>query len=307
MKIIHAAAELSPGSRKVCVAIGVFDGVHLGHQQVIRQTIANAVQHEAISVVITFDRHPSAVLAPQHAPPLIYPLEKKLESIASLGVDSTLLIHFDKAFSELTAERFVRELVRDFGQIHSICVGNDFCFGRGRTGNVSFLQELGKELKFTVHGLACVSLNEMVISSTRVREAVRTGNLDFAGQMLGRPYSLTGRIIKGDQLGRTFGFPTANLDVTGLVLPPNGVYAAHAEVVGKTYRAVVNMGYRPTLKCPEPRLQVEAHLLDFSEDIYGEMMELVFLDKLRDEQRFPSIDALKAQIRLDIAAATAVF
>ncbi len=307
MNVIHAAAELNPGPRKTCVAIGVFDGVHLGHQQVIRQTISDALEHGALSVVITFDQHPARVIAPQHAPPLIYPLEKKLKVIASLGVDATWLIHFDKAFSEIPAEQFVRSLVGDFKHLHSICVGADFSFGRGRAGNVDFLKKLGQELHYTVHGLASVSLDDHPISSTRVREAVRTGNLDLASQMMGRPYSLTGRVVKGDQLGRTFGFPTANLDVSGLVLPPNGVYASHALVRGQTVRAVVNLGFRPTLRSPAPRLQVEAHLLDFNDELYGEELELVFLEKLRDEQRFGSVEALKKQIEADIATARSLF
>lgn len=307
MKVIRAAAELNPGPRKTCVAIGVFDGVHLGHQQVIRRTISDAQEHGGLSVVVTFDQHPTHVTAPQHAPLLIYPLEKKLEVIASLGVDATWLIHFDKAFSEIPAEQFVRSLASDFKPLHSISVGSDFSFGRRRTGNVSFLRKFGQELNFTVHGLASVSLDEQPISSTRVREAIRLGNLESASQMLGRPYALTGRIIKGDQLGRTFGFPTANLDVSELILPPNGVYASHALMQEKTFRAVVNLGFRPTLQSPVPRLQVEAHLLDFNQEVYGEEIELVFLEKLRDEQRFPSVEALKKQIEADIAHARSRF
>ena len=187
MNIIRDAAELNPGSRKVCVGIGVFDGVHLGHQQVIRQTISDASQHEALSVIITFDRHPSTVVAPQRAPALIYPLEKKLRVIASLGVDAVYLIPFDKKASEMPAETFIRNLARDFKRIHSICVGSSFAFGSGRSGNVSLLTTLGQELGFAVHGLANVALSGLTISSTRVREAVRAGDFDLAGQMLGRP------------------------------------------------------------------------------------------------------------------------
>lgn len=307
MKVIHDSAELNAGTRKVCVAIGVFDGVHLGHQQVIRQSISDALQNEGISVVITFDRHPSTVVAPERAPEMIYPLEKKLEVIASLGVDATWLIHFDKAFSEISGEEFVRLLVKDFKPVYSICVGSGFTFGKGRSGNVPLLNTLGKEFGFKAHSTANLALNGNTISSTRVREAVRSEKLDLAGQLLGRPYSLCGRVIEGDRLGRTFGFPTANLDTTGLVLPPLGVYAAHARVQGQFFRAVVNLGRRPTLRSPAPRLQVEAHLLDFHKDIYGEPIELVFVQKLRDEEKFASVDALKEQIKRDIANAQALF
>lgn len=307
MNVIHSTAELAPGPRNVCVAIGVFDGVHLGHQQVIRQTTADAAQCEGVSVVITFDRHPNTVVAPAHAPAMIYPLEKRLEAIASLGVDTTCLIHFDNAFSQIPGEQFVETLVRDFKNIQSICVGSDFCFGHRRSGNVALLKALGSKFHFAVHGLTSLSLDNHPISSTRIREAIRAAQFSRAGEMLGRAYSLCGTVVEGDRLGRTLGFPTANLDFDTLVLPPSGVYAAHAKVDGATHRAVVNLGTRPTLKSPKPRLQVEAHLLDFNADIYGKFLELTFMDKLRDEQKFPSLDALKGQILADIERAKTSF
>lgn len=300
MNVLHDPNELTAPVRKVCLAIGVFDGVHLGHQQVIRQTITDARQHGAVPVVVTFDRHPSAVVAPERAPRLIYSLAQKLRVLESMGVETTLLIRFDRAFSEQTGEQFIRGLARDFRQIHSICVGSNFTFGHRRGGNVALLKSLGEELKFTVHGLAAISLDGKIISSTRIREAIRQGNLDAASQMLGRAYSLAGTVARGDALGRKLGFPTANVDVSGLVVPPNGVYAAHARVKNATYCAVVNIGVRPTLDPPTPRTRVEAHLLDFDGDLYGEEMELTFVEKLRDEQKFASLDALKAQIANDI-------
>ena len=307
MKVLSAATELQPGPHKVCVAIGVFDGVHLGHQQVIRQTLADARQHEGVPVVITFDRHPNTVVAPDRVPPMLYSLPQKLRAVESLGVANTLLIRFDRAFSEQTGEQFIRGLARDFGHLHSVCVGSEFTFGHKRSGNVALLKQLGTELKFTVHSLAAVSLDGEAVSSTRIREAVRTGDLDAASQMLGREYSVAGNVMRGDQLGRQLGFPTANLDVSGLVLPPNGVYAVHARLRGREHRGALNLGLRPTLASPTPRLQCEVHLLDFTEDIYGEELELTFADKLRDEQKFPSLDALKTQIAADIAAARDLF
>ena len=285
MKIIQQAAELQPGARKVCAAIGVFDGVHLGHQQVIRQTVADAEQQEALAVVITFDRHPNSVVAPARTPLLIYSLPQKLRAIAALGADATLVIPFDQAFSERTAEEFISGLGHDFGKIHSLCVGSDFTFGHKRGGNVALLKTLGAKFRFTVHGLGAVALDNEPVSSTRIREAVRAGRLDRAGELLGREYALAGLIERGDQLGRQLGFPTANLDVTGRLTPPVGVYAVHAYCGGQRHRAVLNIGHRPTVKTPAPVLRVEAHLLDFSGDLYGQELEITFVEKLRDEVR----------------------
>jgi len=307
MNIIHAAAELPPGPRKVCVAIGMFDGVHLGHQQVIRQTVEDARRHEGIAVAITFDCHPNAIVAPERNPPLIYSHPQKLRAIASLEIHTTLLIHFDRAVSEIPGEQFIRGLARDFGSVHSLCVGSAFTFGHKRSGNVELLKRLGQELGFLVHGLASVSLDGKVVSSTRIREAIRSANLDAASQMLGRAYALAAKVVRGDQLGRQLGFPTANLDVAGLAIPPAGVYAVHASVQGRQHRAVANIGTRPTLPGPNPQLQVEAHLLNFSGDLYDQELEIAFVEKLRDERKFPSRDALREQIRRDIEAAMELF
>ena len=307
MQIIAQARQLEAGSRKVCVAIGVFDGVHLGHQQVIRQTLADARQHEGLAVVATFDRHPSAVVAPDHTPPMIYSLSQKLRAIESLGIEATLLIGFDRAFSQVHAGDFVRELACGFRHLCSVCVGSGFAFGHGRSGNVALLKSLGGELGFSVHGLASVSLDGETVSSTRIRQAIRTGELDNASQMLGRPCSLCAQVVRGEGLGRRLGFPTANLDAAGLALPPTGVYAAHARLDEREYRAVLNLGCRPTLRRPTPRLQVEAHLLDFSGDLYDRELEIVWVAKLREEEKFGSRAALQAQIGQDIVAARALF
>lgn len=307
MKLIHNAAELNTGNRKVCLAIGFFDGVHLGHQQIIRQTIVDAKQHHALALILTFDQHPNTIVAPARLPPLIYSLPQKLRVIESLGPDALLLIHFDKAFSQKTGEQFIRELAQAWSGIQSICVGANFVFGYKRGGNVQLLNKLGAELKFSVHGMAAVSLDGKAVSSTRIRDAIRAGELDLASQMLGRAYSIAARVIEGDKLGRQLGFPTANLDTIGLALPPKGVYAVHAIVRGHDQPAVLNIGTRPTLQNPNPPLRVEAHLLDFASELYGEELEVVFVEKLRDEQKFSSLDELKAQIARDIERARAVF
>ena len=302
MKIIRAANELGNGQRKVSMAIGVFDGVHLGHQQIIRQTVADARGHDAVALVVTFDKHPNAIVAPDKTPPQIFSRSQKLRAIESLGVDALLEIPFDKNFSEKSGETFIRELARDLGKIHSVCVGADFVFGHKRSGNVALLKTLGAELFFQVHGLAAVSLDGQVVSSTRIREAIRAGNFDAASQMLGRPYAICGRIIEGDRLGRQFGFPTANLDATNLILPPNGVYAASTKLKEQFYRVALNIGLRPTVAAAQPQLRVEAHLLDFSGNLYGAELELELDGKLRDEQKFSSPTELREQIARDVAA-----
>jgi riboflavin kinase/FMN adenylyltransferase len=302
VKTIRTPAELERDSHKVCLAIGVFDGVHLGHQQILRQTIADAHQHESRSVVLTFDRHPNTVVAPARVPPMIYSLTQKLRTLESLGVEALLLLHFDEAFSLQTGDDFVRGLVRDLGPIQSICVGANFSFGHKRSGNVDVLRRLGAELQFTVHGLSSVALDGRPVSSTRIRTAIQAGDFYAAGQMLGRPYATAGMVMRGDGLGRQLGFPTANLDTQGLVLPPRGVYGAHVETGGRTHRAVVNLGLRPTLGNPATGLRLEAHLLDFQGELYGQELELVWLEKLRDEQKFASLEALREQIARDIEA-----
>ncbi len=305
MKVTPIARELAQPGRKVCLAIGVFDGIHLGHQQIIRQTVADARQHDALAIVVTFDQHPNTIVAPEHVPPQIFTRSQKLRAVESLGVAGFLEIPFDREFSRKSGEEFIRELARDLGQIRSICVGADFVFGRQRSGNVALLRQLGGELHFQVHGMAAVALDGQVISSTRIRETIRTGDLDAASQMLGQPYAVCGRVVTGDQLGRQLGFPTANLDITGLILPPNGVYAANTVVNGKRYRAALNIGLRPTVAASQPKLRVEAHLLDFSGDLYGAELEVEIGPRLREERRFGSVDELKNQVERDIQAVRA--
>lgn len=305
MRILHAANELGQGPRKVCLAIGFFDGVHLGHQQILRQTLTDARQHNGLAVVITFDQHPNTVVAPHRVPPLIYSLPKKLRVIESLGTDALLLIHFDKVFSRLSAEEFIRTLTREFAPTRCICVGANFLFGHRRTGNVDLLRALGKELGFTVHGLASVSLDGKAVSSTRIRERILAGDLDAVSQMLGRSYALCGKVVHGEGLGRQLGFPTANIDCARLALPPGGVYAVQVQVEGRTYPGVLNIGTRPTIQQPVPQLRVEAHLLDFSGDLYDQEVEIAFVEKLRDEQKFASTLELRAQIARDILEAKA--
>lgn len=332
MNIVRAARDLLNGRHRTCLAIGVFDGVHLGHQQIIRQTIADARQHEALALIVTFDQHPNAIVAPDRVPPLIYSRPQKLRTIEALGADALLEIPFGRDFSQQTGEQFVRGLMQDLGGVQSICVGADFVFGCKRSGNVALLKALGGQFGFQVHGMAQLALDGKTVSSTRIREAIAAGDFDAASQMLGRAYALVGEVVRGDQLGQKLGFPTANLDTAGLVFPPNGVYAAHvtrrtgvapvsdlksaaptAPEAGArrdacpTHRAVLNIGIRPTINQPKPAPRVEVHLLDFSSEIYGEELEVSFVAKLRDERKFASLAELQAQIQRDIASARKKF
>ena len=307
MQIFHSTDEFQFGGRKVSLAIGMFDGVHLGHQQVIRQAVADAEQHEGLALAITFDRHPNSIIAPQRVPPLIYSDSQKLRAIAALGVNAALIIPFTQEFSAQPAHEFVGLLARQLAPLFSVCVGSSFVFGHKRSGNVQVLQRLGRELGFVVHGSAAVSLDGEIVSSTRIRDAVRAGELDRASQMLGREYALRGEVIRGDELGRKLGFPTANLDVRGRLAPPNGVYAAHAYIEDRRFRAVANIGHRPTLRSAAPEFRVEAHLLDFDGELYGKELELTFVEKLRDEQKFGSVEELRQQISRDITTARTKF
>lgn len=302
MKVVYAAADLQSGPRPVCAAIGVFDGVHLGHQHVLRQMLDDAARCNAVSTVITFDKHPNAVVALARVPPLIYPLAKKLKVIASLGIQAAYIIRFDKAFSEIHAETFVRDLARDFGKIKSLCVGDGFMFGAKRSGNIDLLHRMGAELGFALHAMQDLELAGNSVSSTRIRETIRAGDFFAAQSMLGRPYALCGAVIEGQRLGQKLGFPTANVDTTGLVVPPNGVYVAEIHIDGKQHHAAVNIGHRPTVQSADPQLHVEAHILDFSGNLYGRTVELVFVKKLRDEKKFSNVDALREQIGKDVEA-----
>jgi len=285
------------------VALGFFDGVHLGHQQVIRQTLVEARQHDALAVVITFDQHPNTVVAPHRVPLLIQTLDQKLRALGALDPDAIWLLHFDRALSRLSPEQFLGFLREGLGRLRSICVGANFRFGHRRTGDVALLRALGQRLSFSVHGLSVLALDGTPISSTRIRQAIAAGRLDAAAQMLGRPYALAGRVVRGDGLGRQLGFPTANLDTTGRVLPPRGVYAARCTVEEHVYRAVLNIGTRPTVTPEAQTLRVEVHLLDFAGDLYDRELEVVPVEKLRDERRFDSLEALRNQIRADVAQA----
>jgi riboflavin kinase/FMN adenylyltransferase len=303
VQIIRSATDLGSGSKRVCAAVGVFDGLHLGHQAVLGQARTDAEAVGGIVVVVTFDRHPNSVVAPERTPSPIYSLPHKMRVLEHLGVDATWLIPFDAAFSRIEADAFVRQLAHDFEPVHSLCVGSGFTFGHRRRGNLELLRRVGRELGFQVHGLSAIEFGGEVVSSTRIRETIRTGDLEAAAAMLGRPYSVSGLVVRGDGVGRRMGIPTANLAVTDLVLPPDGVYAAEVLLEGRVQPAVLNLGCRPTLRQPTASRQFEVHLLDFEGDLYDQDLEVVFRRRLRDERRFADLAELESQIRRDMDGA----
>jgi len=306
MRLLHAAAELQPEGRPVCLALGVFDGVHLGHQRVIGRTVDLARECGGLAVVTTFDRHPNAVVAPERLPRLLYtPVQRELH-ISETGVDALLELAFTRELSLLPAEAFIRSLAGALGGLHAICVGAGFVFGHQRGGNLGVLARLGAELGFQAHGLEPVISGGLPVSSTRIREVVAAGSLDEAGRLLGRSYSLGGRVVAGDRLGRELGFPTANLEAPGRLVPPAGVYAGWTLWEGRQIPVVLNIGHRPTLGQAGAPLRVEAHLLDFAGDLYGRDLEVQLSARLRDEQRFESLASLREQIHRDVASARRV-
>lgn len=303
MKIFRAANEVRSSGRTTCLAIGFFDGVHRGHQEIIRRTCDRAKRHGGASVVLTFDPHPAQIIAPKTAPRLIYPLSHRLRTISLCGPDGLLLLRFDRRFSEQTGAEFIRSLASELGGLRSICVGSNFHFGRQRSGNVALLQTLGLELGFEVEPVEVLSSDGASISSTRIREAISAGNFALAEALLGRPYELIGPVVRGDGLGRKLGFPTANIEVAGLVLPPAGVYAVQAVVGNIESPAVLNIGCRPTLAQASPVLRIEAHIPGLNENLYDREMRLRINRRLRDERKFGSLEDLRDQIAADVREA----
>ncbi|MGN6386617.1 MAG: bifunctional riboflavin kinase/FAD synthetase [Verrucomicrobiota bacterium] len=307
MQIFREVEEFKSAGHSVCLAIGMFDGAHLGHQEVLRQTVSDAKNSGGNSIALTFDRHPTSVIAPTRSPKLIYSLNQKLREIEKLGIDAVRLLSFTPEFSRIPAEQFVRSLVSDFGKVTSISVGREFTFGHKRSGNFELLQRLGKELGFQTHGVPAFRLGGKVVSSTRIREAIGAGDFKVASEMLGRVYSTSGKVIQGDQLGRKLGYPTANIECAELMTPPHGVYAVKVLAGSVLGNGVVNIGVRPTIANPHPQLRMEVHLLDYSGDLYGQELELAFLGVIRPERKFSGLEELQHQIAKDIESARKFF
>jgi riboflavin kinase/FMN adenylyltransferase len=283
------------------LAIGVFDGVHRGHQYMLNLLTAGAHAASLPAVVLTFAPHPAVVLGKQTDFKWLSPPAERNTLLNAQAVDHIILQHFDQNFAAISARDFMKSLSRQLG-IRSLLVGHDFALGRDRQGDATYLARLGQELGYTLHAVEAVTDQVGVISSTRIRQDIRTGRVAEASLQLGRCYNLFGEVVHGDGRGRTIQIPTANLDLPGdKLIPTNGVYACWVRFDGVRKAAVTNIGTRPTFTIGEQLLHVETHILDFQTDIYGKILNLEFVERLRAEQRFPSVDTLVEQIHADIA------
>ena len=303
METFRSISELSKLRGPLFLAIGVFDGVHLGHQAVISTSAQHARAANGTPVVVTFDPHPEKVLRPKTAPHLLTATPHKIALIRNLGMAHLLIITFDKQFAATEPEEFVHELVEHSKSLREICVGHEWSFGKNRRGNLKLLNQFGARFDFGVVGIPPVTVNGELVSSTTIRKAVETGDLAKAAQMLGREYTVLGTVVSGDNRGKKIGFPTANLSAHNEQFPPNGVYFAEAKLEGVIYPGVVNLGYRPTVDTRKSERILEIHLFDFDHDIYGKDLEVRFIRYLRPETKFESVEALVRQIGLDVKQA----
>jgi riboflavin kinase/FMN adenylyltransferase len=302
MRVIHDLNELRRPLKNPVLTIGNFDGVHKGHLALFDKVKERAKTINGHSIVMTFDPHPVKVMKPGNGPPLITPIEQKLELISNAGIDVILCLSFTLEFASISAEDYVQNILVDKIGVKEIVVGYDFTFGRKRQGNVTLLREMGEKLGFRVHLMDPVHLDNAVVSSTSIRELVQEGNLSDAKKFLGRNYQICGTIIKGkDRGGRLLGFPTANLRSVDELIPKRGVYAVTVVVNDQTWHGVTNIGYNPTFG--DDALTVETHLLDFSEDIVGKTIKIKFVKRLRDEETFGDVKELSDQITRDIEQA----
>src|ERR1700756_1218071 len=303
METLRSIPELSELRGPVFLAMGVFDRVHPGHQAAISPSAEHARAANGTPVVVTFDPHPEKILRPEAAPHLLTATPHKIALIRDLGVRHLLIIAFDKKFAATEPEDFVQQLVNDSKPLREICVGHEWSFGKNRRGNLELLKKLGAQFDFNVVGIPPVTVNGEVVSSTTIRQAVEEGDLTKAAEMLGREYTILGTVVRGDDLGKKIGFPTANLSAHSEQFPPNGVYFAEARLDGVVYPGVVNLGYRPTISSGRSDRTLEIYLLDFDRDIYGKDLELRFVRYLRPEEKFDSVDALARQIERDVQQA----
>lgn len=298
------------------IALGNFDGVHLGHQRLLSETLDAARRLGGDSVVLTFEPHPAQVLAPHAAPPLLTTRARKLELVAAAGIRACIVEPFTPELARLAPDEFARSILVDIIGARHVVVGYDFTYGHNRAGNADTLQEFGRDHGFAVQVIEPVTVDGVIASSTAVRERVRSGDMAGARPLLGRNYDVDGTVVRGDGRGRSIGIPTANLELGGTLLPARGVYAVRVRIIdgdsdgdgdargggsqrSATLPGVANLGMRPTFTDRE-QLTVEVHLLDFSGDLYGRALRVEFVDRLRGEQRFPDVDALVQQIRADI-------
>lgn len=302
MRIWHSINEAARNGRPVALAIGTFDGVHLGHQAVIASVLAEAGKLGLTSTVMTFTRHP---LEAGDTPPLVCPVEVRLEHLAALGVEQTILIPFDRELAVLPPDLFVRETLCQKLGMRMIAVGHDFRFGAGARGDAALLTAMGRDLGFTVARVPPVVIDGRIVSSTAIRWALSTGDVAIANQFLGRPFTIRGSVVPGERRGQTLGFPTANIALAaGSLWPRYGVYAVLIRFTGEQYYGVANVGVKPTFGGGEPR--VEVFIFGFRGNLYNSLIEVALLDFIRPERRFATVEDLQAQIGADIERARIV-
>lgn len=290
-----------------CVAtIGKYDGMHLGHQRILDELLTTAAEFALPALVILSEPQPEEFFTGASAPARLNHFHDKVAFLGDYGVDAVYRLHFNQALSQQDAETFVRDFLVSGLGIRGLVVGDDFRFGRNRSGDIGLLQRLGGELDYQMHAVPPCCVAEERVSSTLVRQYLQTGAFGHVARLLGRPYSISGEIVRGRQLGRTIGVPTANLELLTPGLPMTGVYAVQATLPSGTFEGVANLGYKPTVtSARSPSLEV--HLFDFDQDVYGECMRVTFLHKLRDEQKFAGLPELQRQIQQDISAARGCF
>ena len=305
MRLFHGTdnAEIE---RPTVLTLGVFDGLHLGHQLIMRTVAERARATGAVPTVITFDPHPRAVLHPESAPPLLQTLDQKVEGFGVLGIEQTIVVRFTPEFSIIRAEDFLRDVVKERLHAKEVYLGRGFAFGHNREGNIELLRRVSKDLGFIADEVPEVRLRNQRVSSSRIRQLLTDGNVSLARRLLGRPYGVEGLIERGAQRGAGLGFPTANLHPHNRVIPRNGVYVTGALIDGQWRRSVTNVGIRPTFGSDsEP--SVETFVMDWAGDLYGDVVRVRFLHRLRDEQKFGSIEELTAQIKEDVQRAQSYF
>ena len=288
------------------LALGNFDGVHRGHRKILDRVRISASERGATAAIVTFDPHPPRVVRPDKAPPLLMTTAQRLEAIAEAGVHSAAIVRFTTELSRWDPETFVRTVLVDWLHVAEVWVGANFVFGHDRAGNYSLLRALGAQYGFKAEKIDPVRYKDFVVSSTRIRRLVAEGRVDEAGALLGHQYYIDGTVVEGDKRGRTLGFPTANLKSDNELLPPHGVYATTVTIDGVVRPSVTNVGVRPTVD-HSGRTMVEAHLFDFSDDLYGRTVRVGFVQRMRDERAFESVDALRAQIADDCGRARVLF
>jgi riboflavin kinase/FMN adenylyltransferase len=309
MRIFEGLTEKMPIKNAV-VTIGTFDGVHLGHQEILKTLIAEAEKCDGESVLLTFYPHPRMVLFPENGDlQLLQTQTEKLAKLASIGLQNAVIYPFSKDFADLSAERFVEDILIKGLQAKMVIIGYDHQFGHNREGNLGFLKRYSEKGYFELLEISAEQIDEVYISSSKIRTAVLSGNMSVANSCLGSPFELTGTIVKGLQNGRKIGFPTANIDIQDeqKIIPANGVYAVNIQVAGTLHSGMMNIGWRPTILEEKLDRKIEVHLFDFDEEIYDETCQIQVLHYIRAEHKFPNLEALKAQIQLDEQTVRAYF